>query len=95
MYRSLIGNYLTTAALILQERQRTRNVFSIALGPHGSTLNDVVKALVYITSIERFMLYLKEFDLYTRAITTETLFTVYVQEENFLSTVLKPALHLF
>ena len=45
MYRSLTGVYLTASALTLLERQRTKNVFPITLGPHGSSLNDVVKAL--------------------------------------------------
>lgn len=45
MYRSLTGIYLTASALTLQERQQTKNVFPVTLGPHGSCLNNVVKTL--------------------------------------------------
>ena len=44
-YRSLMGFYVTPAALPENDRCRESNVFPIALGPHGSDFGDIVKAL--------------------------------------------------
>jgi hypothetical protein len=44
-YRSLMGWYIIIAALTFEERSRRINVHPITLGPHGSNLNDVAKAL--------------------------------------------------
>ena len=45
MYRSLMGIYLINAAFSFQERNRRVNVFPLTLGPHGSNLSDVIKAI--------------------------------------------------
>lgn len=44
-YRSLMGFYVTPAALPEDLRSREANISPIALGPHGSDFGDVVKAL--------------------------------------------------
>ena len=41
-YRSLMGFYVTPAALCENDHCREANVFPIALGPHGSTFSDIV-----------------------------------------------------
>lgn len=45
MYRSLLGYYITPAGLNHIERNRRTNIFPMTLGPHGSTLTDVVEAI--------------------------------------------------
>ena len=45
MYRSLMGFYIIPAGLSYTDRNRRTNVFPITLGPHGSNLADVVKAI--------------------------------------------------
>lgn len=44
-YRTLMGWYIIIAALTFEERSRRANVHPITLGPHGSNLADVAKAL--------------------------------------------------
>jgi hypothetical protein len=44
-YRTLIGWYIIIAALKFEDRSRRANVYPITLGPHGSNLADVAKAL--------------------------------------------------
>lgn len=44
-YRSLMGFYVTPAALPEDLRSREANIFPLALGPHGSDFSNVIKAL--------------------------------------------------
>ncbi|KAI5778025.1 hypothetical protein EDC01DRAFT_623375 [Geopyxis carbonaria] len=45
MYRTLTGIYMIPSNLPVRERTRLENVFPITLGPHGSSLEDVLKCL--------------------------------------------------
>lgn len=44
MYRALKAFYLIPACLEYSERRKLANVFTLSLGPHGASLNDVVEA---------------------------------------------------
>lgn len=52
MNRSLMGIYLLLANLATTERIRQPNVLPVTLGPHGSRLSDVVKALQHMTALD-------------------------------------------
>lgn len=45
MYRSLTGIYMIPSNLPMRERNRLANIFPITLGPHGSSLDDVLSCL--------------------------------------------------
>ena len=45
MYRSFCDIHLISGSLIIQKRQRTRNVYFIILEFHESKLNDVIRIL--------------------------------------------------
>ena len=44
MYRSLKGFYMTPASLSYVERRRVCNTFTLTLGPHGASMQDVVQS---------------------------------------------------
>ena len=44
-YRSLVGIYAMIASLAIKERQRPSNMFPLSLSPHGSNLDDAVRAI--------------------------------------------------
>ena len=44
MYRSLKGFYMTPASLPYVERRRVSNMFTLTLGPHGASMQDIVKS---------------------------------------------------
>lgn len=45
MYRSLIGFYIILAGLSFYERTRRTNVLALTLGPYGSNMDAVVRAI--------------------------------------------------
>jgi hypothetical protein len=44
MYRSLKGFYMTPASLPYVQRRRVSNTFTLTLGPHGASMQDIVKS---------------------------------------------------
>jgi hypothetical protein len=44
MYRSLKGFYVTPASLSYVERRRVCNTFTLTLGPHGASMQDIVQS---------------------------------------------------
>lgn len=52
MNRSLMGMYLLLSNLATTERIRQPNVLPVTLGPHGSCLSDVIKALRHMTALD-------------------------------------------
>jgi hypothetical protein len=54
-YRTLMGIYYMFASLNFQERNRRQNVLPITLGPHGSNLDDVIRALQSLIPLDEGM----------------------------------------
>jgi hypothetical protein len=52
-YRSLLGFYITPAAMADDERRRAGSIFPLILGPHGSEFADVVKAFRTMAYLDR------------------------------------------
>lgn len=52
MYRSTMGIYLIPSCLSAAERAKPSNIYTIALGPHGSNFHDVIMALKRLSGLE-------------------------------------------
>ncbi|TFB02594.1 hypothetical protein CCMA1212_005569 [Trichoderma ghanense] len=52
-HKSLVGVYLSPAALTLSERQIQSHMFPLTLGPHGSNFDDVVRSLSTLGDLDR------------------------------------------
>src|SRR5205814_2752294 len=52
-HRSLVGVYISPAALTLSERESQAYMFPLTLGPHGSNFNDVVLSLKILGDLDR------------------------------------------
>jgi hypothetical protein len=45
MYRSVMAFYITPASLRYKQRRLIANHFTITPGPHGASMNNIVKAI--------------------------------------------------
>ena len=52
MYCSLLGIYITPAGMNARERTRRQNIFPITLGPFGSSFDDIIGALYYLSRLD-------------------------------------------
>jgi hypothetical protein len=52
-YRSLMGFYAILAGFTVREKNRRANVFPLTLGPHGSHLDDVIRALSSLRPLDK------------------------------------------
>lgn len=52
-YQSLMGVYVQIAAFKFHEQMRRTNVFPLILGPHGSNLDNVMRALQGLRNLDR------------------------------------------
>lgn len=51
-YKSLMGWYVIPAGLTFQERARRASVYPLTFGPHGSDLQDVIRALASVKELD-------------------------------------------
>lgn len=56
MYRTLMGVYLTLASQNLRQRTRRANIFPLTLGPHASSLNELMTSIKGLLQLDKGLL---------------------------------------